>query len=80
VGITVPGSKSDQQFHAVSGFATDGVKHNIVLQLLGKTKENTPVVAPVTVKAKPKCTTCGHTNKATAQYCNKCGTALVIYA
>ena len=60
--------------------AMDPEKHSIVLKLLGETPDNKPVLTPVTVKAKQKCTTCGHTNKATAQYCNKCGTALVIYA
>lgn len=79
-GITVAGSKSDQKFRTVTGVYGDGTKHNIVLKLLGETPDNKPVVKEVTVKAKPRCDTCGHTNKATARYCNKCGTALVIYA
>jgi hypothetical protein len=79
-GITVAGSKSTQSFSTTYMGALDPEKHSIVLKLLGETPDNKPVLAPVTVKAKPKCTTCGHTNKATAQFCNKCGTALVIYA
>lgn len=80
VGITVPGSKSTQKFAEVTMGTLEAEKHTIVLKLLGETPDNKPVVKPVTVKAKPKCTTCGHTNKATAQFCNKCGTALTIYA
>ena len=80
VGITVPGSKSEQKFTEVTMGALEAEKHTIVLKLLGETADNKPVAKPVTVKAKPKCVTCGHNNKATAQFCNKCGTALTIYA
>lgn len=78
VGITVPGSVSDQQFHTTYGFVGDGVKHAIVLKLLGETDAGTPVVSPVTVKAKPACITCGRVNKATAKFCSNCGTSLVL--
>ena len=80
VGITVPGSKSEQKFKTVSSFPMETEKHNMILKLLGETPENKPVVAPVTVKAKPRCVTCGTTNKATAHFCSKCGTALEIFA
>ena len=80
VGITVPGSKSEQKFTTVTMGALEAEKHTIVLKLLGETADNKPVLKPVTVKAKPRCQTCGHTNKATAKFCNKCGTALEIYA
>jgi len=80
VGITVPGSKSEQKFSTVSNFALDPEKHSMIIRLLGETEDNKPVVALVTVKAKQKCDTCGTTNKATAKFCHKCGTALVIYA
>lgn len=80
VGITVPGSKSDQKFQTASWFPTEVEKHTIVLKLLGETANNTPVVKPVTVKHKPKCVTCGKQNKATAKFCNECGTALEIFA
>ena len=80
VGITVPGSKSEQKFQTAYVGALEPTVHNIVLKLVGDLGNNKPVVKPVTVKAKPKCVTCGHQNKATAQYCNKCGTHLTIYA
>jgi hypothetical protein len=79
-GITVAGSKSDQQFKTVIGVYGDGAKHNIVLKLLGETPDNRPVVKEVTVRHKPKCTTCGRQNKHNAKYCVECGTALEIFA
>ena len=76
VGITVKGSISDQKFYTTS-FIGDGVKEVMVLKLLGET-DNGKVNEPITVKAKPKCTTCNHQNKATAKFCSECGTGLVI--
>ena len=76
VGITVPGSRSDQRFTTAYVGALETEKHNMVFKLLG----GEAVKEAVTVKHKPRCRTCGHTNKATAQYCNKCGTALEIFA
>lgn len=80
VGITVPGSKSEQKFQTTYMGTLEAEKHNMVIRILGQTANNKPVEKPVTVKAKQKCDTCGHTNKATAKFCNKCGTSLVIYA
>lgn len=80
VGITVPGSKSEQKFQTVHMGILEAERHNMVIRILGQTANNQPVEEPVTVKAKQKCDTCGHTNKATAKFCNKCGTSLVIYA
>lgn len=76
-GITVPGSISDQEFNEVASFPMETESHVIVLKLLGQTDSNM-VVEPVTVKAKPKCTTCGRTNKATAKFCTNCGTSLTL--
>lgn len=80
VGITVPGSKSTQSFtHTTMGDMETEV-HNIIFKLVGDLGNNKPVDKPVTVKAKPKCVTCGKLNKATAKFCSECGTALEIYA
>jgi SNF2 family DNA or RNA helicase len=79
-GITVAGSKSEQKFSTVSNFTCEPEKNNIILKLLGETEDNKAIREPITVKAKPKCTTCGKQNKATAKFCSECGTALVIYA
>jgi hypothetical protein len=79
-GITVSGSKSTQSFSTTYMGAMDPEKHSIVLKLLGETPDNRPVLKPVTVRAKPKCTTCGRQNKAHAKFCVECGTALEIFA
>lgn len=73
-GITVPGSISMQQFHSVS-FIGDGKTHVVVAKLLGEVGAQ-PVKAPITVKTKPTCISCGHTNKAKAKFCSECGTSL----
>ena len=77
VGITVPGSISEQKFTQGAWFPSDGVKHVLVLKLLGEVQGKT-VEKPVTVKTKPTCITCGTVNKANAKFCRECGTALTI--
>lgn len=77
VGITVPGSVSDQKFQTVGWFPTELQSHSMILRLVGEVGQE-QIVAPVTVKTKQKCTTCNHLNKATAKYCSECGTGLVI--
>ena len=77
-GITVPGSVSDQKFTLGTIGRLDATKHVIVLRLLGEDPNDKPVRQPVTVKQKPKCTTCGRVNKATSKFCVECGTSLEI--
>jgi hypothetical protein len=80
VGITVPGSKSEQKFQTTTVGALDPTVHNIVLRIVGDLGHNKPIEHPVTVKHKPKCVTCGKQNKYTAKFCTECGTSLEIYA
>ena len=75
VGITVPGSKSEQKFHTTYVGALESTKHSMVFKLFGGTMPK-----PITVKHKPKCVTCGKQNKATAKFCTECGTHLEIFA
>ena len=77
VGITVEGAVSEQKFTYASWFPTDGVKHVMVMRVLGEV-EGKQVKAPVTVKSKPVCKTCGTTNKITSKFCAECGTSLTI--
>lgn len=77
-GITVPGSVSDQKFSIGHIGALEPTKHVIVLRLLGEDPNAKQVQKPVTVKQKPKCTTCGRVNKATSKFCVDCGTSLEI--
>lgn len=77
-GITVAGSVSDQKFHTTSWFPVESTTHAMVIKLLGETESGKPVVKPVTVKTKNKCTSCGRNNKASAKFCADCGTSLEI--
>lgn len=79
-GITVPGSQSNQKFTTVSSFPLEYEKHVMVFKLLGETADNLAIRKPVTVKHKPKCSTCGKQNKAHAKFCTHCGTALQVFA
>jgi hypothetical protein len=76
-GITVPGSISEQKFTPGQWFPTDGQKHVMVLKIMGKIGE-TVVEAPVTVKTKVTCPTCGTENKFGTKFCAECGTSLVV--
>jgi hypothetical protein len=76
VGITVPGSRSDQTFVTTHIGLLETTKHSMVFHLLG----GEAVKEAVTVKHKAKCVTCGKQNKATAKFCTECGTALEIFA
>ena len=75
VGITVPGSRSDQKFTTTSMGLLEYEKYSMVIKLFGG-----KVAQPITVKHKPKCVTCGKLNKANAKFCSECGTALEIFA
>lgn len=77
-GITVPGSVSNQKFSKVTGFKVLPEQHVMIFKLLGETPDNKAIRQPVTVKAKPKCVTCGKQNKAHAKFCSTCGTALTV--
>ncbi len=77
VGITVPGSKVEQKFTPVYGFVAESTSTVIILKLVGKTAEKV-VEKAITVDHKPKCTTCGRTNKATSKFCSGCGTSLTL--
>ena len=80
VGITVPGSRSDQKFTSVVMGQMESEKHTIILKLLGETPDNKPVIKPVTVYSKPKCVTCDKQNKISAKFCTECGTSLEIFS
>ena len=77
VGITVPGSVSNQTFTTTTMGAMEEQEHVIVLRILGETEQGV-VEAPITVKTKPTCTSCGRVNKATNKCCSECGTSLVL--
>lgn len=74
-GITVGGGISNQKFVQGASFPTDGVKHVMILKILGAVGEKA-VTAPVTVKTKATCPTCGTKNKFGTKFCRECGTGL----
>ena len=77
VGITAPGAVSNQTFQAAYFGLGDGVKHVMIMKILGKVGDAV-VEQPVTVKHKPTCVTCGKVNKAINRFCSECGTSLSI--
>lgn len=78
VGVTAPGSVSDQSFTMSAQFPLEAEKTTVVLQILGETEENREIVRPVTVRARSRCVSCGTLNKAGAKFCAECGTSLQI--
>jgi len=75
-GITVGGSVSSQQFVEGEWFPTDGVKNVLVFKLLGEV-EGAPVIAPMTVRTRVECPTCGTKSDHGAKFCKECGTGLI---
>jgi len=73
-GITVEGSKSNQEFHYASTGVLETQKHSIVIRLLGEDSRSCRVNSPITTKTKKVCPTCGKKSKQGADYCSKCGT------
>ena len=74
-GITVGGSVSDQKFVTGSWFPTDGVKHVLIMKILGAVGDKR-VTKAVDVKTKQECPTCGTKNKFGTKFCRECGTGL----
>lgn len=72
-GITVQGSKSEQQFSYGSIGELEENSYIIIIGLKGSDK----IDAPITVKTKLQCPTCGKTSK--DKFCGNCGTSLEIY-
>jgi len=78
VGITAPGSISDQEFNSVSNFPLESQKHVIILRLLGEHQGRT-VSKTVTTRTRTECATCGYLSKTTsARFCSQCGASLQI--
>lgn len=75
IGITVQGSKTNQNF--VDGYtnALESYSSVIVLQLKGYTKKG-KVVHAMTIKTRLQCPTCGRQSKSHAKWCHNCGTNL----
>lgn len=75
-GITVKGSKINQQYQYGDIGELENRSYTIILQLKGKTKYKKVVKKPLTVKTKLRCPTCGRKSKSSSQFCYNCGTYL----
>ena len=76
-GITVPGSVSGQQFGTGHIGQLEENAHVMVIRLRGTTKSDAVVTAPVEVKTKVLCPTCGCAVKSNNKYCPNCGTCVI---
>lgn len=75
-GITVEGSKSNQQFGTAYARELESNVHSIIIILKGYHGKNNPVVEPVLVHEKLQCPTCGKKWNTNFEFCANCGTAL----
>lgn len=75
-GITVKGSKINQQYQYGDIGELENGSYVITLQLKGKTKRKKSIIKPITVKTKLRCTTCGRRSKSSSKFCSNCGTCL----
>lgn len=79
VGITVPGSVSNQKFTTAYIGTLSAAKFSMVIHILGK-NEGVEVTQPAVVARHVECETCGEHNKQTSKFCKECGTALHVIA
>lgn len=78
-GITVKGSKTNQQFHYGNVGTLESSSSVIVIKLVGKTERAGRVVKvrkPITVKTRITCPTCGKKWRPSLNFCGRCSTAL----
>ncbi len=74
-GITVEGSNTKQTFQSGYIGVLESTKHTMIFQLRGLV-ETEEVAAPVTVKSKKQCPSCGKKWKSIFEYCPNDGTFL----
>lgn len=78
-GITVKGSKTNQQFQYGSVGTLEISSSVIIITLTGETKTADRVVKvrkPITVKTRVQCPTCGKRWRSSMNFCGRCSTAL----
>jgi len=78
-GITVKGSKTNQQFHYGNVGALENNSSVIIIKLVGGVKQTGRVVKvkkPITVKTRLQCQTCGKKWRSSMKFCGRCSTAL----
>jgi predicted RNA-binding Zn-ribbon protein involved in translation (DUF1610 family) len=77
-GITTKGRELDQQYHIGYIGQLEPNKHTMIIRLKGTSKiAGERVMAPVEVKTKITCPTCGMVAKSGMRYCSNCGTNII---
>jgi hypothetical protein len=77
-GITVRGSRCNQQFHEAFIGELEECSSMITLKLCGYTGEDkAEICKPITVKTKIECPTCGVVSRSDVKFCSNCGTFLI---
>lgn len=76
-GITVKGSRINQQFREVFMGELEEQSSVITLKLRGYNGKQEMVYKPITVKTRLVCETCGKGSKSNAKFCSNCGTSLI---
>lgn len=77
--ITVPGSKSEQNFIYIDNIEVENEYHVIILSLIGCKKQQEQIVTiqkPRLVQTKLICPTCGKRCGSNDNFCPRCGTSL----
>lgn len=78
-GITVRGSRGSQVFTEGTHRPLEANIHTITLRLKGVVEQegkSKRVRAPILVRTKLQCSSCGRMSKSAAEFCSNCGTAL----
>lgn len=75
-GITVKGSKTNQNFSYGSTKELEEQSSVIIIRLQGTKSNGTIIKKPLTVKSKLRCPTCGKKSKSSVSFCSGCGTCL----
>jgi hypothetical protein len=75
-GITVKGSKINQNYSYGNINNLEQEVYTIVLHLKGQTRLKKEISKPITTKTKIECSSCGRKNKSINKFCYNCGTFL----
>lgn len=75
-GITVKGSKINQNYSYGNINNLEQEVYTIVLHLKGQTRFKKEIFKPITTKTKIECSSCGRKNKSINKFCYNCGTFL----
>ncbi len=76
-GITVKGSRTNQNFSYGYIGELEEQKHVIIFRLKGTDSKSRPIKKPILVRSRTTCETCGKRNESSNKFCSGCGTSLI---